>query len=105
MQRSRSGSVCALLVVALAANACGSSATSSSGAASDPGMTAKQISVGLVTSITGPAAANFTGAEQGAAARFALQNAQGGVDGRTIKLTVADDQSSPTGAQTAVSPH
>jgi hypothetical protein len=66
-------------------------------------VTAKQVSVGLVTSLTGLAAANFTGAEQGAAARFALQNAAGGVDGRIIKMTVADDQSSPTGAQTAVS--
>jgi branched-chain amino acid transport system substrate-binding protein len=108
MNRSRSASVCALLIVVLAAAACGSSGTSSSGtssssAASALGVTAKQVSVGMVTSLTGPAAANFTGAEQGAAARFALQNASGGVDGRTIKLTVADDQSSPTGAQTAVS--
>ncbi len=103
MNRSRSAWSLCLLVVALAAAACGSSATSASSAGSAPGLTAKQVSVGLVTSLTGPAATNFTGAEQGAAARIALQNAQGGVDGRIIKLTVADDQSSPTGAQTAVS--
>src|SRR6266567_8431562 len=102
MNRSRSASVCGLLIVALAAAACGSPAASSSRAASSPGVTATQVSVGLVTSLTGRAAANFTGAEQGAAARFALQNAHGGVDGRTTKLVTADDQSSATGAQTAV---
>jgi hypothetical protein len=102
MNRSQSASVCTLLVLVLAAAACSSSATSSSSPASAPGVTATQVSVGLVTSLTGLAAANFTGAEQGAAARFALQNAAGGVGGRTIKMTVADDQSSPTGAKTAV---
>jgi hypothetical protein len=60
--------VYALLVVALATAACGSSAQSSSSGAGAPGVTARQVSVGLVTSLTGPAAANFTGAEQGAAA-------------------------------------
>jgi branched-chain amino acid transport system substrate-binding protein len=104
MNHCRSASAGALLVVALAAAGCSSSgsATSSPSAASAPGVTAKQVSVGMVTSLTGLAATNFTGAQQGAAARFALQNAQGGVDGRTIKMTVADDQSSSTGAQTAV---
>ncbi|HLG66932.1 MAG TPA: ABC transporter substrate-binding protein, partial [Acidimicrobiales bacterium] len=52
--------------------------------ASAPGVTAKQIIIGLVTSETGPAAANFNGAVQGADARFKLQNAQGGVNGRKI---------------------
>jgi ABC-type branched-subunit amino acid transport system substrate-binding protein len=102
MNRGQSASVCTLLIVVLAAAACSSSGRSSSSESSAPGVTATQVSVGLVTSLTGLAAANFTGAEQGAAARFALQNAAGGVDGRTIKMTVADDQSSPTGAKTAV---
>jgi branched-chain amino acid transport system substrate-binding protein len=101
MNRRRYAGVCAVVTAALAAAACSSSGTSASQAGA-PGVTAKQVSVGLVTSLTGLAAANFAGAEQGAAARFDLQNAEGGVDGRTIKLTVADDQSSPTGAQTAV---
>jgi branched-chain amino acid transport system substrate-binding protein len=73
---------------------------SSGGAA--PGVTANQITLGLVTSQTGAAAANFTGAVQGAQARFDAQNAAGGVDGRKIKLVVADDQTSFTAAQTAV---
>ncbi len=71
--------------------------------ASAPGVTAKQITIGLVTSETGPAAANFNGAVQGADARFKLQNAQGGVNGRKIKLVVGDDTSTVLGGQTAVS--
>ena len=67
-----------------------------------PGVTAHQITLGLVTSETGLAAANFTGAVQGAQARFDLQNAQGGIDGRKVKLVVGDDQTSFIAAQTAV---
>jgi branched-chain amino acid transport system substrate-binding protein len=77
--------------------------TSTAEAASTPGITAHQITLGLDTPLTGPASANFEGALQGAQARIDLQNAEGGVDGRKIKLDVADDQSSPTVAQTAVS--
>ena len=39
---------------------------------------------------------------QGAEARFALQNSQGGVNGHQIKLISGDDMTSPTGAETAV---
>ncbi len=78
-------------------------AVGSAGAAGAPGVTSKQITVGLVTSLTGPAAANFNGAVQGAQARFDLQNAQGGVNGRKIKLVSADDGSTVPGGQTAVS--
>jgi len=67
-----------------------------------PGVSAHQITLGLITSQTGAAAANFNGAVQGAQARIDLQNAHGGVDGRTIKLVVGDDQTSFTAAQTAV---
>jgi branched-chain amino acid transport system substrate-binding protein len=55
-----------------------------------------------VTSLTGPAAQNFNGAEQGAAARFALQNAGGGVNGHQLKLVAADDNSTVQGGQIAV---
>jgi branched-chain amino acid transport system substrate-binding protein len=74
-------------------------AASGSGA---PGVTPHQITLGLVTSITGAASSNFTGAVQGAQARIDLQNAEGGVDGRKINLVVGDDQTSFTAAQTAV---
>jgi branched-chain amino acid transport system substrate-binding protein len=100
--------------VALLAAACGSSSKSvgstgsvkaagnSGASASAPGITKSDITLGLVTSLTGPAAANFIGAQQGAAARIAVQNAAGGVNGRQIKLVVGDDQSTPAGATTAV---
>lgn len=119
MNAGRVRTVAAVMATALVLAACGSSSkpaatgattpgsggSSPGGAnqASAPGVTASQITVGLDTSLTGPAAANFNGAVQGVTARFDLQNAQGGVNGRTIKLTVADDQSSPQQAQTAVS--
>jgi len=78
-------------------------ASSSGNKASAPGITPTQINVGEVTSLTGTAASSFTGALQGAQARFDLQNAEGGVDGRKINLIPADDQGTPTGGQTAVS--
>jgi branched-chain amino acid transport system substrate-binding protein len=56
----------------------------------------------MVTSLTGVIAPGFVGGVQGAQARFALQNDQGGVNGRKLKLVPADDMSSPAGAQTAV---
>lgn len=60
------------------------------------------MTVGLVTSLTGPNASTFTGTVPGARARFALQNAQGGVNGRKIELVSADDTSSPSAILTAV---
>jgi branched-chain amino acid transport system substrate-binding protein len=85
----------------------GSASTASGGGgagntASATGVTANSVTVGLVTSQTGPEAAQFNGAMQGATARFDVQNAQGGVNGRTLKLVTEDDESTPTSAQTAV---
>jgi branched-chain amino acid transport system substrate-binding protein len=60
-----------------------------------PGVTAKTITIGLITSQTGLLASSFADAAGGAIARIRLQNAEGGVDGRQIKLVVKDDQSSP----------
>ncbi len=96
-------------VVAVAASACGSSAKSSSSGSrtttqtGSSHATSSPITIGIVTSLTGPASANFNGAVQGAQARFDLQNAQGGVDGHQIKLLSGDDTSTPSGAETAVS--
>ncbi|HEY3941703.1 MAG TPA: ABC transporter substrate-binding protein, partial [Acidimicrobiales bacterium] len=64
--------------------------------AGSQGVTGDSITIGFVTSQTGPAAPTFSDSAGGATARFALQNARGGVDGRKLKLTVEDDQSSPT---------
>ncbi len=63
---------------------------------SSEGVTPDSISIGFVTTETGPAAPTFSDSAGGAMARFDLQNAQGGVDGRKLNLVVEDDQSSPT---------
>ena len=105
--RARSRASLTLAVAAMATMGVALGSAGAAGAAGDkasaPGITASQVTIGLDTSLTGPAAANFNGAQQGAQARIDLQNAEGGVNGRKIKLVVADDQSSPTEAQTAVS--
>jgi branched-chain amino acid transport system substrate-binding protein len=89
-------------VAALAAAACSSSSKSTSPGTPTGKSPSSDITIGIVTSLTGPASANFNGAVQGAQARFDLQNAQGGVNGHQIKLITGDDTSSPTGAETAV---
>lgn len=77
----------------LAAAACGSSSKSSgSVGAKSP------ITIGLLTTLTGPASEQFVGNLQGAQARVDLQDAEGGVNGHQIKLDGADDASSFTGA-------
>jgi branched-chain amino acid transport system substrate-binding protein len=95
------------LGVAVAAAACGASSSGSTGSTgsggSTQGVTSNQINIGLVTSITGVAGTNFIGGWQGAQARIDLQNSEGGIDGRKLKLVVADDESSPTVDPTAVS--
>src|ERR1700729_603461 len=60
-----------------------SSGSTPAGSGSTNG-SAAPISIGLVTSKTGLAAPNFNGAQQGVAARFAVQNAQGGVNGHQL---------------------
>jgi branched-chain amino acid transport system substrate-binding protein len=90
--------VMAMSVAVFCAGTTGTAAASGN----SPGITSKQITIGLVTSITGAAAANFNGAIQGAQARFDLQNAEGGVFGRKFKLLTGDDQTSYSGATSAV---
>jgi ABC-type branched-subunit amino acid transport system substrate-binding protein len=69
---------------------------SSASAASAP------IKLALVSSLTGPAASEFSHAAQGFNARIALQNAMGGVNGHKLEGIVIDDQTSPTADPTAV---
>jgi branched-chain amino acid transport system substrate-binding protein len=112
MKSLRIGVVVVAAAAMVGATACGSSSHSSSSATTTAGTAAKTgstgaatgtpIKVGLVTSLTGPAAQNFIGAQQGVAARFDLQNAEGGINGRPLKLVVGDDQSTVQGGQTAV---
>jgi branched-chain amino acid transport system substrate-binding protein len=71
--------------------------------ASAPGVTSNTITLGLITSLTGPAASEYTGIVPAAQARVDLQNAKGGIDGRKIKLIVEDDGTNPTNNGTASS--
>ena len=95
----------ASLLIAACGN--GSSSTSSGGGtvspggSSAPGVTATSVNVGLLTSLTGPVAAGFTTVATGFKARIALQNAQGGVDGRKLNVVLGDDQGSTTGVLAA----
>jgi len=77
-----------------------STGVSSGPAAAATGVDAKTITIGLITSLTGAAAAEYGGIIPAAEARIDLQNAEGGVNGRKIRLITEDDQSSPTQANT-----
>jgi branched-chain amino acid transport system substrate-binding protein len=55
----------------------------------------------LLTSFTGPLAATFATVPTGFEARIALQNAEGGVDGRKIEVVQGDDQGSASQALAA----
>jgi branched-chain amino acid transport system substrate-binding protein len=93
------------VVVSIVAAACSSSSdtTSGSGAnnASAPGVTATSVKVGYLSSLTGALAAGFTTTLTGFKARIAMQNAEGGVNGRKINVVYGDDQGSPSGNVTA----
>jgi len=67
-------------------------------------VTADSVTVAQLASLTGFNNTSSDGIDAtiGAKVRIALQNARGGVDGRKIRLILADDGSSPTTALTAV---
>ena len=71
----------------------GASTASSSGA---------PLNITYISSLTGPAATEYGNSQQGCEARVDLQNAEGGVNGRKINLSVVDDETNPTLTSTAV---
>ena len=73
------------------AAAAGDSAGTEKGGASDVGITATSVSVGNVSTLSGPVPGLFAGAVTGVQAFFAYQNSLGGVNGRQLKLVVRDD--------------
>ncbi|HLG66307.1 MAG TPA: ABC transporter substrate-binding protein [Acidimicrobiales bacterium] len=95
--RRAGGSLLAMLAAASLAVA----GLAAPAAAAAPGVTKKAVKVGFITDITGIASSTFEDSAQGIAARFALQNAHGGVNGRKLELVTADTTSTPAGAQTA----
>jgi ABC-type branched-subunit amino acid transport system substrate-binding protein len=70
-------------------------ATTVTNPASDVGVSPDQITVGLIVSKTSPLGPEtFSAPSYGAQAYFAALDAAGGVNGRTVKVVVCDDQSS-----------
>lgn len=92
-QWSYSGFASAIVVLALATVGL---TVPGAGAAttSDPGVTAKDVTIGYIYSGTGVAGSTSKNGGKGFQARIDRQNAQGGVNGRKIKAVVIDDQSS-----------
>ena len=62
------------------------------GGATDTGVTATQITLGNVSTLTGPVPGLFQGAIVGAQAVTAYENSLGGLFGRKFKLDARDDQ-------------
>ena len=75
-----------------------SSSTSSSGQAGETGVTANEIRLGLIVSKTSPLGSEtFSGPMYGALAYFSSLNDRGGINGRTVKVTVCDDNATGAG--------
>ena len=70
-------------------------ATLSASHAAEVGVTDKEIKIGILGSLTGPAAIFGTGNLAGATIAFEEINAAGGVNGRKIEWISLDDESSP----------
>jgi branched-chain amino acid transport system substrate-binding protein len=107
--RRRAGIGAVAVVAALSAALAGCSSASSaggssqvgSGGSSAPGVTANSVTLGLLSSFTGSVSAGLTGVAAGFDARIDLQNAEGGVYGRQLKVVEGDDQSTTSGMLTA----
>ncbi|MCU1381188.1 MAG: hypothetical protein JWN29_4171 [Acidimicrobiales bacterium] len=75
-----------------AAGAATAAPAGGNGGATDVGVTPTQISLGNVSTLSGPVPGLFQGAVLGTQAAIAYQNAQGGMFGRKFKLDARDDQ-------------
>ncbi len=84
--------------VAASASAGSSSCTAAdNGGATDTGVTATQITVGNITSITGVAPGLTKSAQQATEAWAAYVNSQGGICGRVVKVDTYDDGNTSSG--------
>jgi ABC-type branched-subunit amino acid transport system substrate-binding protein len=61
------------------------------GTLSGPGVTSTTITIGQITTITGPVPGLFQGANDGLDGWAAWVNANGGIDGRQVKISHVDD--------------
>lgn len=94
--RNRTGRSLTRFVAGIACSCVGFLPSTPASAASAP------ITIALVTSLTGPAGSESIGDPSTFEARIDVQNAEGGVHGRKLVPLIIDDQTSPTGIQTAV---
>jgi branched-chain amino acid transport system substrate-binding protein len=83
-----------MLAVALSALLTWGSVAAGAAGALDPGVDAKSVKLGFVSSKTGVAAAATANADTGCQARVDRQNRAGGVNGRKIEVVSSDDLSS-----------
>ena len=81
-------------LLALALTACGRDDEEGGEGGSDPGITENSIKLGGSYPFSGPASA-YRSIAEGAKARFELENANGGVDGRKIEFVTLDDAYEP----------
>jgi branched-chain amino acid transport system substrate-binding protein len=88
-----SGAACALLAV-LPIAGCGANSGGGAGGSS-------AIKIGILTSLSGPASAGFTGVQDGAKARLAAYKEEPGACTRDMQIVMADDTSTPQGALSA----
>jgi branched-chain amino acid transport system substrate-binding protein len=87
-------------VIAACSSSKSGSATGGASGSSQPS-NGRTIKVGVLTSLTGPAASGFTGIETGVKSRFELANASGGINGHKIEYVMADDASTAQGTLAA----
>lgn len=103
----RSLSVVPIASISLLLASCGSGASTDSSAAGGscdpadvgPGISDAEIHVGTTMPLSGSAAAGGIGTKKGQEAYYEKVNAEGGVKGRNIKITILDDEYDPSTAQ------
>jgi ABC-type branched-subunit amino acid transport system substrate-binding protein len=95
MKRSFTPVVTVTALILLGTAACGGS-SGGGGGGSSPGVTATTVTIGSTQPLTGIAAPGYSEISQASAAYFQYINAAGGINGRTIKYDVLNDQYNPT---------
>src|ERR1700748_1822059 len=101
MKRRHLQAICFSAVALLGVAACSSSSSAGAPAASGSGSASGgTINVGLLSEVTGAYASGHT-MEAGVKARFALQNAEGGVDGKKLTYEQVDTASTVPGTLSA----
>ncbi|WP_286158496.1 ABC transporter substrate-binding protein [Streptomyces sp. CB03911] len=81
----------------------GAGSPAATGGATDTGVTAGEIRIGIITSLTSPVGSEtFAGPRYGAQAWFQALDDRGGLSGRTVRVITCDDGGSGIGNQDCV---